>query len=188
MAHFWIRDNAGEWTTAPLDDGPNVMSPDGLGVKLSTVAEVRTGFSDDTSANAVVVRRHRSAGDTWVLVAPSGTAVRINGWPLHLGLRVLRDRDELRIGDAEPCFFSTERLAHVETMAETASAACCPRCRQPIAGGSPVVRCPRCGVFHHQTDELPCWGGYQGEPFATCGNCDHPVAAEAEFQWTPANL
>ena len=33
----------------------------------------------------------------------------------------------------------------------------CPRCRQPIATGTPAVRCPGSEVWHHGVNEPSCW-------------------------------
>jgi hypothetical protein len=188
MAHFWIPSDSGEWAAARLEQGPMVLHSDGPGMRPRLRSQEAARTDNGMPADAVVVRRYRAESDTWVVVAPSTAAVRVNGWPLHLGLRVLRDRDEVCLGDTEPCFFSTERLARVEAMGEPASPVVCPRCQQPIAGGSPAVCCPGCGVFHHQSEELPCWYGYKDEPFASCAVCDRTAAPGATFQWTPDGL
>jgi hypothetical protein len=188
MAHFWIQRDSGEWTAAELDGSTNFMCADGLGTKSSPRAPETSLTAGAGPGAAAVVRRCRPDGDVWAVMAPSDVVVRVNGWPLSLGLCVLRDKDEIRLGDARPCFFSTERLARVETMAEPSSPACCPRCTLPIVGGTLGVRCPRCGVLHHQTDELPCWYGDEDERFTTCANCDQPVTLGTEYQWTPDGL
>jgi len=45
------------------------------------------------------------------------------------------------------------------------------------------VRCPQCGVWHHQSDELPCWV-YS----SSCSLCDHPTALDAGYRWIPGEL
>lgn len=188
MAHMWVKRGADGWTPLQLDDGVNLMSADDLGTRLPARAETSASGDGATSAEAVVIRRRRCEGDTWVVAAPPGVGLHVNGWLMRLGLRVLRDKDQLRVGNTGPFFFSTERLPHVETMAEPASPTLCPRCKLPIVGGKLGVRCPRCGVLHHQYDELPCWYGYEGKPFERCTNCDQPVATEGKLQWTPEEL
>src|SRR5689334_11592289 len=61
-------------------------------------------------------------GESWLFLAPPGTRAYVNGQRLSLGMRVLRDRDEILLPTsatneaAEPqrMFFSTERLAIVQ--------------------------------------------------------------------------
>jgi hypothetical protein len=161
MPHIWRRD-------VPLDDPTNGWSAS----VLEADAVVLPG------APAAVLRRHRgSAGESWVLLAPP--SVRVNGIAVDAGMRVLRDRDELVAG-GERCFFSSELLAVVVPMPAAERAVICPRCLLEIVPGSPAVRCPRCSVWHHQTDEYPCWA-YS----PTCSLCQQPSALGAGFQWTP---
>jgi hypothetical protein len=123
-----------------------------------------------------------------VLLAAEGAPVRVNGLPLLVGVRVLQDRDEIRVGRADSLFFSTESAARVESFSGTGASVMCPRCKQAIAEASEVVRCPGCGVVHHQAKDLPCWSGYEAEPFATCAMCDQPAALDSGFRWTPEEL
>ena len=49
----------------------------------------------------------------WLVMAGRGTRVWVNGRPLHTGIRVLQDRDDVRVHDQLSVFFSTEQLAEV---------------------------------------------------------------------------
>ena len=166
MAHVWFRNPAGadpgqsapaEWSLMPLDADALTIHP-----------------------SARLLRRTTAQREVWLLVG--APAVRVNGIPLDAGIRVLRDRDELRTGD-DRRFFSVESLAVIAPFPGGERATFCPRCKLEIAPDSPAVRCPQCGVWHHQSDELPCW-----TYAAHCMLCDHPTALDAGFRWTPEEL
>jgi len=179
MAHLWTYDTGGGgaaergWARVPLD---------------AAVQAVRNGRPHAVSAGmpecdgvpvAQLLRRPTPAGDAWVLVGMP--AVRVNGSPLAAGIRVLRDRDELVVGGSR-VFFSTESLAAIEPFAGD-EAVSCPRCGLGIPPRSPAVLCPHCRVYHHQSDELPCWTYTEH-----CATCDQSTALEAGFRWTPEAL
>jgi hypothetical protein len=154
MAHLWMRD-------ASTQDG---WSPSAL-----------AGDARVLSAAALV--RHAVEPEGWVLIGPR--AVRVNGASLDAGIRVLRDRDEIVAG-AGRIFFSSESLAAIVAFPAGAPPTFCARCKLAIAPGSPAVRCPQCVLWHHQSDELPCWTYAE-----RCTMCDQPTALDAGFRWTP---
>jgi hypothetical protein len=156
MAHLWIEE-AARWAALPLH-------ADGLRL---------------ADAEAPLLRRGRTPeGETWVVIG--GRDVFVNGRRLAAGMRVLRDRDEIRVGDSSPIFFSCERLAAIEAFAGASGPAYCPRCKQELLHETPVVRCPQCRVAHHQTDELPCW-----TYTPACALCDQPTALDGAYRWRP---
>jgi hypothetical protein len=60
----------------------------------------------------------------------------------------------------------------------------CARCKDEIAPGDKVVRCPTCFVLHHQKQGLNCWTYDKA-----CAVCDQPTALEgACYRWTPETL
>jgi len=181
MAQFWMCDEASNWMAVPLDGDTVVLTGDSI---RPAPPQVR---SEDGCREAVVVRSGQGGSEVWVLAAVAEAAVHVNGQPLHLGLRVLRDKDEMRIGDGASLFFSEERPACITALPGTGSTIC-PRCKQRIDEQSPIVRCPRCRVVHHQSEELPCWTGYEDERFPTCAVCDQPSMLGADLQWTPEGL
>ena len=126
-----------------------------------------------------IVRVASEAGEEWALVAPPG-AVCLNGEPLALGLRVLRDKDEVSAGAAR-MFYSSERLAVIEPFAGSEPVVC-PRCKQPVNAGDPSVRCPGCGVVCHESEEFPC---FTYTP--SCPLCSRSSALN-EFTWTPEDV
>jgi hypothetical protein len=161
MAHLWIREPAGPsspdgWSAMPLAD-------DALAIRLT-----------------MLVHRAGAEPDVWVLIGSA--AVHVNGTSLDTGIRVLRDRDELRV-DGHRTFFSTELLPEVVSFPGGGRPTFCPRCKLEIASLSPAVCCPQCSVWHHQAEELPCWT--YGEH---CTMCDQPSALDAGFRWTPEGL
>jgi hypothetical protein len=165
MAYLWFHEasvgDAGK--AAPEDWSPALLDGDSLAIP-----------------SARLLRSAAAERESWVLVGPP--AVRVHGSPLAAGIRVLRDRDELRV-DGGRTFFSAESLAAVMPFPGGAKATFCPRCKLEIVPGSPAVRCPQCGVFHHQSDEFPCWN-YA----AHCTMCDQPTALDAGFRWVPEEL
>jgi len=100
-------------------------------------------------------------------------------------MRVLEDKDEIRTAGAGSLIFSTERRACVEPFPGMDRPAMCPRCGTEIEVNTPAVRCPGCGVWHHQNidNELPCWTYAE-----TCATCDQPTDLGTDFRWTPEGL
>ena len=120
--------------------------------------------------------------DRWVALAGPASHLRVNGIPLAaLGMRVLADRDEVSLPGVGSTYFSTEVRAGVVQFPGAERAVFCGRCRQAIQAGSPAVRCPHCGIWYDQSEELPCW-----RYSATCAYCENSTALDAGFSWTPA--
>jgi hypothetical protein len=159
MAHLWVEDDTadGEWGVFPLVAGAAVIDP-WLRLEYATTPE----------------------GTHWVLFG--APRVCVNGNPLAAGIVVLRDRDEVLVGKRR-YFFSTETLAVGEVYGGGDQRAFCPRCKLEIAAGTPVVRCPGCGVRHHESETYPCWTYAEH-----CTMCDYPTALDAGFRWTPEAL
>ncbi|MCX6901645.1 MAG: hypothetical protein NT105_23440 [Verrucomicrobia bacterium] len=184
MAHLWMAANegqAGEWTVHPLAADGYEITNDGKPVVLASMAQRRT------KPTVTLVRQ--TANDTWVLLVHPGAALRVNGQAVTLGVRILRDRDEIRVGGLRPAtlFFSTERMASVKSFPGSDRPVHCPRCKTELAAGTPAVRCPnpQCGLWHHQAPDsnLPCWT-YD----TRCASCDQQTALDAGYRWTPEGL
>jgi len=165
MAHLWLNQNS-QWQPVPMA---------GPALALSAAGELTAVPPADDAQ----IRLIASAND-WVLLAVPAARIRINGEPLSLGCRVLRDRDEIVIGQVRS-YFSTERLARVEPFPDTETAVFCARCRQQIQPGTPAVRC-QCGTWCHETEDLRCWSYAE-----TCPLCPHPTAADAGYRWEPGS-
>ena len=178
MALIFVEDGK-EWPVARLEGDRHALRGD-------AEVSLRPGRAEhaDDGSRPLILRVADSPGDErWVVVHTPGSALRINGTALATGIRVLSHRDELRqAGIAGRVFFSLEGLAHVAPF-DGVEGSRCPRCQQPIELGSPAVRCPQCGVWHHESEEYGCWT-YS----PTCSLCDQPTELEGGFRWTPEEM
>ena len=178
MAHLWFSDNAGSWVSRPLGGAGCFVrfTPDG--------PEFNPPAEDRRHPAAILIRPSLTAGsDEWSLLAAAAAGVRVNGTELVLGMRALRDKDDVSVG-GQHLFFSTEQLASVAPFVGLAQPAFCPRCKQGLERGVPAVQCPRCRAWHHHTETLPCWTYDE-----TCALCQQqPTALDAGYAWTPENL
>ena len=162
MAHLWKRmTDSDEWTPIALDGDAFALADSSLALRRVEAHPV----------------------STWALLAAPGTHVLVNGTPVNLGIIALADRDEIRFANGAPTFFSTEVLAETEPFPASGARGFCPRCKQQIEAATPAVRCPSCGLWHHASDELPCWT-YAPQ----CSACPQATALEAGFRWTPEDL
>lgn len=187
MPHIWIETEDG-WGIVPLTGDTYRLTgfPD-RPVGRATRARQGGEGEEGTEPCGVKLLREPARGpnseDTWLLLADPSSALRVNGLPLPLGARVLRDRDELDLDGLAPVFFSGESLARVEPLPETGRDVHCPRCRQLLVPGTEAVRCPSCKVWHHQSSEFGCWDYAE-----RCALCPQLTDLEAGFRWTPQEL
>ena len=176
LAHLWIWDGEGgtdEWAVAPLEG-------DGFILLTGPPYVVRRSRTE----GEIVLMRTMAGGDAvWALLTAGTKPVRVNGYPVAAGIRVLEDRDEISSASIGRRFFSTERLATVTPFPGGDRPIFCPRCKQPVEPSTPVVRCPACGITHHQSDEYPCWG-YADH----CGVCSQETSLERGYRWTPDEI
>jgi len=178
MPHLWFETTQGDWAIQTLS-GESCL-------KLGNGAEARLEATPgETAAEEIrILPAANGAGpQSWVLLGSRTVPVHINGEPLWLGLRTLRDKDEIRVG-SERCFFSTEELAHVVPFQGLAQPAFCPRCKQRIEPGDLSVCCPNCRSWHHQTDKFPCWR--YSEFCALC--LQQSTALDTDYSFTPETL
>jgi hypothetical protein len=175
MAHLWIETHPGDWAVVPLEH-PRVQLADVLA--LCGAAAHR-----ETEPDGVLVQDATIDRSPWHLLAPYGASLWVNGLPLLAGIHVMGDRDQISAADGTAMFFSTEALARVAPMPATERPMMCPRCRQRIATGDAAVRCPQCALWHHESEQYPCW-----TYAATCALCPQPTALDAGYQWTPMEL
>jgi hypothetical protein len=172
-------------------DGWNAIPLDADRVPLHTLYAVEVPAAQierengGASADALILRvRNEADGSSsgWAVVSGGNVRVFVNGEPLALGVALLRDRDELRVGGGAAVYFSTERLACAEPCARD-DAPRCPRCAQAIEQGELSVRCPGCGVLHHQRAERECW-----TYLTKCALCDQASDLATGLRWTPEEL
>lgn len=120
----------------------------------------------------------------WLLLAPRNIPVRINNTSLECGIRVLADRDAIRISDRPTVYFSIEQLARIVAFPDVEQT--CARCKLPISKGDDALCCPQCGVWHHehQGEGRKCWS--YGD---RCTVCNQVTDLDlADFRWTPGGL
>lgn len=173
MAHIWVREES-QWAVQPLNG--SLFS---LRHRRPLADPCGAAYEEDITLMPSVGQ----AGESWVLLAGSNVDVRVNGIRLDLGIRSLRDRDEIRVAGAGLFYFSTERLAGIEPFAGSSPNAFCPRCRQAIESGHPSVRCPACGVWYHQSEDFPCWTYSE-----TCALCPQTTNMDGGYGWAPEGI
>ena len=166
------------------------LQPDGVCevVALPLLAH-RLAVGSGAGALSIVPTSQAGGQTAWALIVgvPQGAA-RVNAMRLPHGIRMLRHRDEIRLGN-ERFFFSTESLARIEPFPGLDArggvvSARCPRCTDPIHAGAPAVRCPSCDIWHHEMPEIgrACWS------YWTCAVCGGPNDITDEFRWDPTHL
>jgi hypothetical protein len=193
VAHFWIDEHSenaaeesppGDWAIMPLEVDAFAISGDPAGSALTILRDGNSASASRDRAARLLRLATSDGPETWVIVGSA--AVSVNGQPLDTGIRVLRDRDELRIGGGRT-FFSTEALAHIVAFPGGAGKTFCARCKLELVVGSPAVRCPNCQTWHHQRPEgpepMPCWLYTEN-----CAMCDQPTSLDAAYRWTPEGL
>lgn len=174
MAHLWLRKKAPEWTPHPV-----AVSEFDLKSFLAEALE------NDPAVNRAPsdVRLFKTKADdqeNWVILAGHESGIAINGLPLLFGIRVLRDRDEIRWGPEGFAFLSLEEPASVVDLPQGGSKIFCPRCKQEIMPGTPAVQCPGCRVWHHQSETLPCYTYAEN-----CATCMRKTQMDGEYDWSP---
>lgn len=172
MATIWSRNEEMEWA-------PRELPSDGLAL----FSIIGPGSVEKPMESGPALRPLASPRPTWILLAPAGDDVTVNGESVPTGIRTLRDRDVIQLDDRGPVYFSSERLARVTSCPKTERAIYCARCKTLIEAGSPAVECPRCSAWHHQTAKLPCFRYDE-----TCSLCQQPTDFDAGFSWCPEDL
>jgi hypothetical protein len=167
------------WDVEPLErKGYSLRYAEG-GVETAPWDEQERGGAPADALLLLACNGAEGSGKGWALITDGSVRLLVNGGPVALGIALLRDRDELRVGSAAPVYFSTERLARVEAC-EREDEPRCPRCASSIARGELSVRCPSCQVLHHQRVGRECW-----TYLAKCALCDQPTDLAAGLRWTP---
>lgn len=177
MPHIWRLEASDGWVSTPLTAQVHLIPAIG---KL----KIEPRDPDHESSDEPTIFCHgRGKSEQWVLLAPPHSGVWINGSRVPLGIQALDDRDEIRVEDAEPVYFSTERLARVEPFPGSDKPVICPRCKQAIEKHSPAVCCPQCQAWFNESAELGCWTYAE-----TCCCCNQLTALDAGYRWSPEGL
>jgi hypothetical protein len=178
MAHLWIELADQSYGLALLEGDAFGLIPD---IDQPVVRK---------EAGRCVAHLCRYGAETdarWILLVASGAQVRVNGQAVWGGIRLLADRDEIHLSGGVSSFFSTEEPVKVEPYPGGGAEARCPRCQDPIAPGVPGVRCPNCGIWHHEDaageQGRGCWSYAPG-----CAVCGETTDLDAGYRWTPDEL
>ncbi len=205
MAHIWIRSGEGNWRHQRLDKNPfpfdsamggelGLPQPaasywaekEALHTHCEGPVQELAAASAQNAAGAMLRAVEIKGVEEWVLMSAPETRVRRNGAQVHLGLTLLRDRDDIQLygsGVTGHFYFSTERLIEVEP-APAGLSSRCPRCKDPIAASSAAVRCGACGAWHHQREDRSCWTYTK-----RCAAChQQETSLGGQFHWSPAEL
>jgi hypothetical protein len=177
MSLVWMPVEADSWSAHELETAAYALRP-----TASTLTRHEPGACPPSDGVLLVPCASSAASDSFALLARPSHSARVNGVPLHNGMRVLRDRDSIQLADRPQIYFSNERLPVVEPLPESDEPRFCPRCKASIETGSPAVRCVSCGSWYHQTDEFPCWN------YSESCVCGHPTALDGDYRWTPHEL
>jgi hypothetical protein len=171
MASLWYQTGSGEWIPWQLDSAAVALGP-----RLLPIME-----SDGGPPSALLMRSRCGGLEQWLAMRIAARPLYVNGEPLRTGIRVINDRDEMRLGGRQRVFFSGERLPRVEPFAGGPREVLCPRCRRGIAAGKPIVRCG-CGTAFHQ-DSDPEFQCFTYAP--ACPVCARPTELTDTYRWQP---
>jgi hypothetical protein len=180
MAQLWACKDSGRW---------GVLRLSARGYRLGTdspATEDAVSERDEGGEDVRLMRFASDEGPAWILIAGVDHAVRINGLPLAAGIRALVDRDEIVVAGRWTYYFSVDDSPEIAIFPGSGQPAPCPRCCKEIDPGEPAVRCPGCGVWHHEDPErgLQCWT--YADMCAACA-IQH-TSLEADSAWTPVGL
>lgn len=183
MGYLWIQDPDG---FIALSLTETVYS---IGARMDRAGPLSLSIGTTPHHSALLVQASTAeSANAWTIISRPDE-IEINGLPLAPGIRVLRDRDAIRFDCGHLAFFSAETAAQIEPFPGTEPVSCV-RCYSPIVPGKDAVRCPTCGVWHHQISgpengrDWECWTRN-----ATCAQCrKQPTDFEAGPAWTPEAL
>jgi DNA-directed RNA polymerase subunit RPC12/RpoP len=175
VAHIWLQNIDPEWIAHPLSCAE-------LSLESFLIDALGPSPACRPSSDVRFLKTQIDNQESWVVLAGHGADVTVNGIPLLVGICVLRDRDEIRWSRDGFAFFSSEELAAVADLPQGDRKIMCPRCKQEIMPGTPAVRCPRCGVWHHQSEQLPCYTYAEN-----CATCTRKTGLDG-YEWTPEEL
>lgn len=174
--HVWIERD-GWWFVTLLAEGG------AYALEVDAARHLSLRVSSSIQADAASAPRLVAEAGSWLLLAPRGAAVTVDGAEISAGARILRDGAEIRVEGSVRAFFSSEELARIEPApAARSGELTCPRCQTAIKPGSPAVRCVGCSVWYHQ-DEAEGLTCFTYAP--TCTFCGHETSLEGGFRWTP---
>jgi hypothetical protein len=150
-----------EWTILPLDHSPIDLTAEPL--------------------RAVLARKIENDKNFWTLIVSRDQTARVNGDAVALGICALRDRDTIELDGEDQFYFSTDSPPFIASYPGNTPVPCA-RCSTDIRPGDLSVRCPKCGAYLHQRQDLECW-----LQFDEC-ICRHSTAMNEEKCWSPEGI
>jgi hypothetical protein len=177
MPFIWIRDDDRIWSALPLTDHPVDFShsiPKESSTEDFVNAQIEGAFLFPVGDDRPI--------KTWALLWGRDRDVRVNGLrSFPVGIRVIADRDEIKVDTGEAIYFTAETLPVVETFQGSDHDIFCPRDKKKIEPGSQIVRCVECGlIYHYNTDKAH--NCFEYSELCLCG---HPTRLDAGFRWVP---
>ena len=177
-----LADDTGgaEWWVYPLEADERAVRVD-----VRPLRTHRNGLRKRGLDNRVTLFSRRIPGadgdeTRWSVLVGERARVRVNGYPVVTGYRLLEHRDEIDVPGVGIVWFSTEELARVERFPGSARPTYCARMKVEITRGSPAVRCPSCRTWFAQSEQFPGW-----TYGSTCVMCRHPTDLDAGLRWMP---
>ena len=149
MAHIWVYSEPEKlWAVMPMVEGSM------LEFTGEDKRPLRQSAGGTSSRFPILMSASGLPGEetSWTLLAQPDANLWVNGLPLISGIRLLRNQDEICILGCRRFYFSTDSLPQVMAFPGFDRSILCPRCKQEVKKGEPSVRCPSCGVWHHQTE------------------------------------
>jgi hypothetical protein len=124
-------------------------------------------FPDQEMASHHAVLTRSSTG--FFILLPRGLAeIRVNGYPV-LGLKVLRDNDNIELGTTALQYIENPESVLVYDKSDLLGVECV-FCHAVLESGEKAVLCPKCDTAYHES----CWGLLNNEPCAM-PHCDYVV-------------
>jgi hypothetical protein len=177
MPFLWLRDHDSVWSALPLPGHPIEIG--GHSPKKRSMEEL---VNTQIKGALLIPVGDDQPVKTWALLWGRDCNVRINGLQsFPVGIRMLADRDEIKVDRGEVVYFTTETLPVIETFEGSDHDIFCPRDKKKIEPGSLVVRCVECGlIYHYSTDKTR--NCFEYSEMCLCG---HPTRLDAGFRWVP---
>ena len=180
MAQLWFKPANAELTMLPLSGHPVWLS-----VFPPRLAAPQFGFAGQTEVRLENLPDPKTDEDRWLLFTGATAAVWVDGAPQSLGIYHLADGQEILVKGAGVVVLTTEKLPRITALPDSGTEVICPRCKTEIDPGTDAVRCPTCGIWHHEREDLPCW---TYEHSTHCAMCAQATALDGGLRRIPEGL
>lgn len=191
MAHLWMKDDSRKWAVLDLQVAAIELQGAALDIGRfppTGIEQPSAGTGAGATGKAQLLLVPFSEGKkspSWALLWNHHTRVYVDSVLLTSGLRILFDREEIRLAANDPIYFAAVSPPRITTYTATEREIECMRCQSPLRQGDPVVVCPQCGITFHQNPDDPrrqCW------IYSEKCNCSMQTDLDADFLWYPEHL